>query len=187
VAVENKPNLDRSAAARLGEQLTHDVDRALADEVWMATAATDGRVEPALLEDLPVEAGVLAVGLDDRERATADVAWHPGALDPVGVRDRRLVIAERAYGRGFRDYVESMRPDCRQFELRGRGDALVPYCAAKGRHQTTRECANDCDGFEPEPPGWRTRGPPIEGGPGKALRRLLERRRSRQRGRESGE
>jgi hypothetical protein len=185
VAVENKPDLDRSAAARLGDQLRHDVERSPADEVWVATARTGGGVEPALLADLPVEAGVLTVSRDGRGRATADVAWHPGSLDRAGERDRRSVIAERAYGRGFRDYVESMRPDCRHFEPRRRGDALVPHCVAKDRHQTQRECAGDCPSFEPEPPAWRTRGPPIEGGPGKAVRRLLARRRARARGRTS--
>jgi hypothetical protein len=185
VAVENKPDLDRSAARRLGDQLSHDVDRALADETWLATAATGDRVEPALLRDLPVEAGVLAVSTDDAGRATADVAWHAAELDPDPAdRERRLVLAERAYGRGFRDHVETTRPDCRHYRLRRRGDALVPFCAAKGRHQTARECAGSCGAFEPEPPAWRTGGWPVDGGPGRAYRRLLERRRARARGRE---
>jgi hypothetical protein len=189
VAVENKPDLDRSAARRLSDQLVHDVDRALADETWLATAATGDRVEPALLRDLPVEAGVLAVSADDRGRATAEVAWHAAELDPGPAdRERRLVLAERVYGRGFRDHVETTRPDCRHYRLRRRGDALVPYCAAKERPQTPRECAGSCESFEPEPPGWRTAGWPIAGGPGAAYRRLLARRRARTRGREeSGE
>jgi hypothetical protein len=185
VAVENKPNLDRSAARRLGEQLEHDVSRALADETWLATAATGDRVEPALLRDVPDEAGILAVSADDGGRLTAEVAWHPAGLGPDEAdRERRLVVAERAYGRGFRDHVETTRPDCRHYELRARGDALVPYCAAKGRHQTQAECAASCGSFEPEPPAWRTRGWPIEGGPGTACRTVLGRRRAR--GREPG-
>jgi hypothetical protein len=182
VAVENKPDLDRSAARRLGDQLGHDVERALADEAWLATAATGERVEPALLRDLPVEAGVLAVSVGGDGRASAEAEWHAGALGPAPAdRERRLVLAERVYGRGFRDHVETTRPDCRHYELRARGDALVPHCAAKERHQTQAECSGSCEAFEPEPPAWRTRGWPVEGGPGVACRRLLARRRDRAR------
>jgi hypothetical protein len=184
IAVENKPDLDRSAARRLGEQLEHDVERALADETWLATAATDDRVEPALLRDIPDEAGILAVSTDDAERTSAEVAWHPARLAPdADDGERRQVVAERVYGRGFRDHVETTRPDCRHYQLRRRGDAVVPYCAAKERHQTQAECAWSCDAFEPEPPAWRTRGWPIEGGPGAACRAVLARRRARRRGR----
>ena len=187
VAVENKPDLDRSAARRLGDQLEHDVTCGLVDEAWVATAGTGKRVEPALLADLPVEAGVLTVSEDERGRVEAAVTWHPAALDggdPGAAAARRTAIAERAYGRGFRAYVDRMRPDCRHFELRRRGDALVPWCGAKGRHQTSAECSGDCPSFEPEPPGWRTLGPPIEGGPGSGIATLLDRRRGRQRDRE---
>ncbi|MFB6303176.1 MAG: DUF5787 family protein [Haloferacaceae archaeon] len=186
--VENKPDLGASAARRLGEQMTHDVRQGLADEAWIATAATGETVEPALLEEVPVEAGVLTVDRDDRGRARATVEWLPADLDG-GDPTARLELAERAYGRGFRSYVDRMRPDCRHFELRRRGDALVPWCAAKGCHQTGAECSGDCDDFEPEPPAWRTRGWPIDGGPGKGVRRLLDRRRerARRRARERGD
>ena len=185
IAVENKPDLDASAARQLADQLRHDVDRSLADEAWLATAATGDRIEPGLLVDAPVEAGVLVVDAADRGRLDATVAWEPAALDPAADdRARRLALAERVYGRGFRDYADRMRPDCRRFGLRRRGDALVPWCEAFGRHQTGAECAGDCEAFEPEPPGWRTHGPPIEGGPGAALGRLLERRHDRARGRD---
>mgnify|MGYP006934448306 FL=1 len=185
VAVENKPDLDRSAARRLGEQLEYDVERALADETWLATGATGDRVEPALLRDIPDKAGILAVSADEDGVATAEVAWHPGRLTPDSADlKRRLVVAERVYGRGFRDHVETTRPDCRHYELRRRGDAIVPYCAAKGRNQTQAECAWSCDAFEPEPPAWRTGGWPIEGGPGAACRAVLERRRARARDRD---
>ncbi|MFB6108092.1 MAG: DUF5787 family protein [Haloplanus sp.] len=187
VAVENKPDLDASAARTLADQLAHDVETALADEVWVATAATGEAVEPALLEDLPVEAGVLVLSGED---PTAEVAWLPATLDPA--RDApdlsaeekartRLEIAERAYGAGWRSYVETMRPDCRHFELREVAGAFVPWCAAKARHQTAAECSGDCPDFEPEPPAWRTRGWPVEGGPGKAIKRLLADRRRRHR------
>jgi hypothetical protein len=197
VAVENKPDLEASAARALSDQLDHDVRTALADEVWVATAATGATVEPALLEDLPVEAGVLALdfGADadaEADAVEAQVAWHPATLDPASASASatrtpaerttgRLELAERAYGSGWRSYVETMRPDCRWFELRDRAGAFVPWCDAKACHQTAGACAGDCPEFEPEPPAWRTRGWPIEGGPGKAIQRLLARRRRRRR------
>ena len=227
VAIENKPDLDASAARVLADQLERDVALGLADEVWVATRRTGDRVEPALFEDLPVEAGILAFDFasDDRKTGTehddsiapaaiareAEVVWHPRSLavDRPGTRilerpsrtdadtDRsaarfeylatrekeatRLAIAERAYERGWRSYVDTMRPDCRHFEGRIGSGALLPWCAAKDREQTAAECSSACEAFEPEPPAWRTLGPPIEGGPGAGLRRLLERRRKRAR------
>ncbi|MFC5136298.1 MULTISPECIES: DUF5787 family protein [Haloferacaceae] len=199
VAIENKPDLDRSAADALADQLAHDVETALADEVWLATEATGDRVEPALLRSMPVEAGILTTGFAVEETRTdgfavdetaAAVDWLPSDLAPgdPGGRDpetvtRRLEIAERAYGKGWRSYHDTMRPDCRHFELRRAGRALVPHCAAKGRCPTVRECSGSCPEFSPEPPAWRTRGWPIEGGPGKGIRELLERRRGRVRDR----
>ncbi|RAW45783.1 hypothetical protein DQW50_07145 [Halorubrum sp. 48-1-W] len=199
VAIENKPDLDRSAADALADQLAHDVETALADEVWLATEATGDRVEPALLRSMPVEAGVLTTGFAEADTgpggfavdaAAATVDWLPSDLAPSGPagRDpetatRRLEIAERAYGKGWRSYRDTMRPDCRHFELRRAGRALVPRCAAKGRCPTARECSGSCPEFSPEPPAWRTNGWPIEGGPGKGLRALLERRRERVRDR----
>ncbi|ELZ53456.1 MULTISPECIES: DUF5787 family protein [Halorubrum] len=195
VAVENKPDLDRSAADRLADQLEHDVTTALADEAWLATETTGERVEPALLREMPVKAGILAtdfsagVGSD-----AADVAWHPSDLSPAGPGDDgeasrrdaetetlRLEIAERAYGKGWRSFHDTMRPDCRHFELRRDGRALVPHCAAKDKTPTARECSGSCGEFSPEPPQWRTKGWPIEGGPGKGVERLLARRRERER------
>jgi len=205
VAVENKPDLDRSAADRLAEQLAHDVDTALADEAWLATETTGERVEPALLREMPVEAGILATDFSEGVRAdAADVAWHPSDLSPggagatdepegggerserAGTRDPetetlRLEIAERAYGKGWRSYHDTMRPDCRHFELRREGRSLVPRCAAKEKVPTARECSGSCPEFSPEPPQWRTNGWPIEGGPGKGVTRLLTRRRERER------
>ncbi|MDJ1430857.1 DUF5787 family protein [Halostagnicola sp. A-GB9-2] len=205
VAIENKPDLDASAARTLGPQLEYDVAMALADEVWVATEATGDRVEPALFERLPVEAGILSLELEGLD---ADVAWHPRTL-PVaapGTRiverpsgsardasaarfeyvdsqekaDRRLEIAERAYERGWRSFAETMRPDCKAYELRSH-DQFLPYCRAKDRLPTAAECSGSCPSYEPEPPTWRTRGWPIEGGPGKRLQKLLEKRRRRYR------
>ncbi|AGB36567.1 DUF5787 family protein [Natronococcus occultus] len=207
VAIENKPDLDASAARTLAAQLEYDVALGLADEVWVATRATGERVEPVLFEDLPVEAGVLAL---EPASLSAEVAWYPRSLavDEPGTRvlerpeggrrdgsaarfeyvppetkaEKRLAIAERAYERGWRSFVDTMRPDCRQFALRGTdGSQLRPYCEANGRCQTAAECSGSCPEFEPEPPSWRTKGWPIEGGPGKRCRRLLEDRRRRRR------
>ena len=207
VAIENKPDLDASAARVLGSQLEYDIAMALADEVWVATRRTDDAVEPALFENLPVEAGILALEPAD---LTAEVTWYPRSLavdesgtrilerpdssdhdasaarfeyvDPETKAEKRLAIAERAYERGWRSFVDTMRPDCRYFQLRARdGRQALPHCAATGQCQTAAECAGSCPDFEPEPPAWRTRDWPIEGGPGKGLRAVLEERRARKR------
>jgi hypothetical protein len=206
VAVENKPDLDASAARDLAAQLEYDVALALADEVWVATRATGERVEPALLESVPVEAGILTL---EPESGEAAVEWFPRSLDadapgtrilergertaygsaagrfeyadPEWKAAKRLEIAERAYETGWRSYAETMRPDCRHFQLRREGRTLLPYCPAKERHQTGAECVGSCPEFSPEPPQWRTKGWPIEGGPGKGIRRLLDERRERNR------
>ncbi|MFB6171711.1 MAG: DUF5787 family protein [Haloarculaceae archaeon] len=201
VAIENKPDLDASAARTLAPQLEHDVALALCDEAWVATAATGERVEPALVERLPVEAGILAV-----DGEGAEVLWHPRRLAvdrpgtrildrpsggegdrsaarfeyaaPAWKRRKRLEIAERAYERGWRSYADTMRTDCRHFALHG---AAAPHCRAKDRCPSVRECAGSCPDFEPEPPAWRQKGWPIEGGPGKAIERVLARQRARRR------
>jgi hypothetical protein len=206
VAVENKPDLDASAARVLGEQLEHDVALGLADEVWLATEATDEEIEPALLEAMPVEVGILAVSGGRSWSATP--VWQPRALDvsgpgtrilerpagderdqsaarfeyadPAWKRAKRLVIAERAYERGWRSYADTMRPDCRHFRVRDPAGPF-PWCAAKSREQTAAECSGGCPAFEPEPPAWRSKGWPLDGGPGQAVQRLLQRKRSRRR------
>jgi hypothetical protein len=153
---------------------------------------------------MPVEAGILAFADGD-----AEVAWHPRSLDPAGAgtriterpsgsefdrsaasfeyvdadwkTDKRLEIAERAYERGWRSYVDTMRPDCRYFGVRRANEGYVPYCAAKDREPTAAECSASCPEFEPEPPAWRQQGWPIEGGPGARIRRVLDERRRRRR------
>ena len=199
VAVENKPDLDASAAAALSDQLEHDVATALADEVWLATGRTGEPVEPALLRQFPVEAGVLTFDFTDERRGTgvaadaATIDWLPSALDPDGASGefsaeekarRRRLIAERAYGKGWRSFTETMRPDCRWFDVASVDRGVVPTCSAKGRCQTEAECGSRCGSFEPEPPQWRTNGWPIDGGPGQGVRTLLERRRERVRDRQ---
>ncbi|GGL62502.1 DUF5787 family protein [Halocalculus aciditolerans] len=196
VAIENKPDLDASAARALADQMERDVALGLADEVWVATREAGER---ALLAEMPVEAGVLA--FDDEMRA--DVAWRPTTLSPgePGThiesraddgcefdyrspgwkRDRRYRIAERAYERGWRSYADTMRPDCRYFDLRAAEHDFVPYCHAKGREVTAAECSGSCGEFSPEPPAWRTKGWPIEGGPGQTVKRVLADQRRRRR------
>lgn len=210
IAIEHKPDLTASAARALTDQLQRDVATGLADEVWLATAATGDPVEPALLADIPVEAGVLVI--EDIDPVTTTVKWHPRSLNvtdpgttivdrPTGGEHdqsatrfeyitaaekatRRTELAERVYGRGWRSYVETMRPDCRYFTVTHTGDGFVPYCVAKGREQRARECASGCPEFEPEPPQWRQQGWPIGGGPGATVKDLLSDRRNRERHRD---
>ncbi|SEH55009.1 hypothetical protein SAMN05192561_10635 [Halopenitus malekzadehii] len=197
VAIENKPDLDASAAAALADQLAYDVDAGLLDETWLATEATGSRLEPALRREIPIEAGIVLTDFEtgvDPDSGT--VAWLPSDLRAAGGESgdgsgsgptdpdretRRLVLAERVYGRGWRSFHDTMRPDCRHFRLAHAGEAMRPDCAAKGRCPTARECSGSCASFSPEPPAWRTQGWPIEGGPGKGITRLLERRRDRAR------
>lgn len=209
VAIENKPDLDASAARTLAPQLERDVALGLADEVWVATRETADTVEPVLLEDIPVAAGILTLDETTRGASAATVTWQPRTLDvhepgtrileqpdegeydssacrfevadPDWKTSKRLEIAERAYERGWRSYVDSMRPDCRHFELDACRPVARPVCRAKETHQTQRECAASCTDFEPEPPTWRQRGWPIEGGPGKTIKRLLDEQRQRRR------
>lgn len=107
VAIENKPDLDASAARALAGQIERDVALALCDEVWVATASTEHSIEPVLLEDFPVEAGVLVVDTDDADEA-ASVAWHPRTLaaDEAGTR-----ITDRASGDESAATVEFADPD----------------------------------------------------------------------------
>ncbi len=202
VAIENKPDLDRRAADALARQLEYDVALGLADEVWVATQRRDERVAPALLETMPVEAGILVV---DPESLAWESIWNPRSLRPAetGVRileagrpnvagrfeyveggekeKFRRRIAERAWEHGWRRYIDSMRQDCRHFALEADHPTNPPRCVAKGRPQTAAECHGSCDRFEPEPPSWRTRGWPIEGGPGRAVEELLAHQRERYR------
>lgn len=206
IAIEHKPDLDASAASTLAAQLEYDLAMSLADEVWLATRKTVEPKSPALFEAMPVEAGIVAI---DPANLASEVLWHPRRLDPhqpgtrilerPGGRARdqsaarfeyvsadekattRLEIAERAYERGWRSAIDSMRPDCRSFELAAHTLTHEPRCAAKGRAQSHAECAGHCPDFEPEPPAWRTKGWPIEGGPGRGIKRLVDQQRRRRR------
>lgn len=199
IAIENKPDMDASAASNLASQLEFDIAMGLADEVWLATEFTDTRIPPSLLEAMPVEAGIIAI-----EPATlqGEILWHPRTLTPEEAGTRilerptgavhdhsaarfeyitpaekssiRRQIAERAWERGWRSAIDSMRPDCRHFTLALETLTHEPRCRAKEKSPSTAECSGRCEFFEPEPPGWRTRGWPIEGGPGKAMRWIWE-------------
>ena len=206
IAIEHKPDLTASAADALAAQLEYDVALGLADEVWLATQATERAVPPALLEAMPVEAGILTL---DPADLTAEVVWHPRTLDShepgtrilerpsKRSRDQsaarfeyvdgdekaaiRREIAERAYERGWRSAIDSMRPDCRYFHLATESLTHEPWCSVKGHSQSAAECSGGCPQFEPEPPGWRTRGWPIDGGPGKAVKAIYADQRNRRR------
>ncbi len=206
IAIEHKPDLDASAADALASQLEYDVAMGLADEVWLATLATDTSASPAFFEEMPVEVGILAI---DPSTLHSDVLWQPRRLDPTkpgtrilerpraDARDRsaarfeyispakkadiRLEIAERAYERGWRSAIDAMRPDCCHFGLASETLTHEPRCEAKGRPQTAAECSGSCTDFAPEPPAWRMKGWPIEGGPGCAARTVMEHQRARYR------
>ncbi len=186
VAIENKPDLDASAARALRGQVEKDTNLALADEVWVATNQTGESVEPALLERMPVEVGILTLDFPD-----ARVEWYPSSLPITEAgttakgnemsaetkAKKRLALAERAYARGWRSYADTMRPDCSHFELKHEAETWLPWCAAKEVFPTRVACSGSCPKFTPEPPAARMGGWPIEGGPGKAIKRFLARKR----------
>lgn len=183
IAIENKPDLDASAARRLSDQLTHDIGRSLADEVWVATAVTaDAAIPAALLEPMPEGVGIIGVDQQGSAPMTGSVLWRPRRLEPDPVDEPiRYRIAETVYGDGWRAYSESLRTDCRHLEPRLIGHTVMPWCAAKQVVPTPRTCRHACAQREPEPPQWRMLGWPLEGGPGRSLTRVLEARRRRRR------
>lgn len=206
IAIENKPDLTASAAGQLTPQLEWDVALGVTDETWVATRATGADIEPVLLEDWPTDAGVLAF---DPETMTGECLWYPRSLsiadwgtrieqrptgraydqsaarveyvDPAWKRRKRIDIAERLYERGWRSYIDSLRPDCRAFTIVEHAGGLLPDCTAYGPCQTPTRCTQSCDRFEPEPPQWRTKDWPLAGGPGKRYQTMLADRRQRRR------
>ena len=183
IAVENKPDLDASAARRLGQQLRHDMERSLADEVWVATAlSADAEVPAALIEPMPEGVGIIGIDQASTAAVGGSVLWRPRRLHPARADDPiRYRIAEAVYGNGWRSYVDSLRADCRHLQPRLVGRAILPWCAAKQTVPTPHTCRHACPKREPEPPRWRMHGWPIEGGPGQGLHRILDARRRRQR------
>lgn len=209
IAIENKPDLGASAASALSNQLEYDVALGLADAVWVATQSTDERVEPIFFADLPTKVGTFTVdvnsdgllnveahllarrlnvcepGIRITDRSSRSTNSGPAVsfeyVDPKWKQTKRLEIAERAYERGWRSYVDSMRPDCQYFTVEFADGVHRPFCTAKDRHQTAAECSGECGQFEPEPPNWRQYGWPIQGGPGVGIKQILAARRRRHR------
>jgi len=183
IAIENKPDLDASAARRLGDQLTHDIDRALADEVWVATAVKeDAEVPAVLMEPMPEGVGILGINQHTPSPMRGSVLWRPRRLeiDPAD-EPIRYRIAEAVYGDGWRAYSDSLRTDCRHLEPRIIDHTVMPWCSAKQVVPTPHTCRHACPYREPEPPQWRMLGWPLGGGPGRRFRRVLEARRQRNR------
>lgn len=203
IVIENKPHLEASAARNLANQIERDVALGLADETWIATMATDRRIEPILLETIPIEAGILTF---DPKTMAAQREWYPHRLepaaygtriksrasdqrstaeveyvDPAWKRRKRTTIAERLYERGWRSYIEGLRHDCRHCSPWEHAGGLLPHCAVYGHCQTPQQCRQGCPEYEPEPPQWRSNEWPIDGGPGLRYKQLLATRRQRQR------
>ncbi|WP_224267903.1 DUF5787 family protein [Haloprofundus salinisoli] len=157
VGIENKPDLSRPGD--LERQLRVDVSLALFDEVILAT---ESYVTRAHLNRIPEEVGVWRFDPDTgerevvREAATLPVA-DPGVelLDERPLRTdvaivgtgekarKRRRIAERAYGKGWRNYelppcarmnpTDDGRPRCEHF-----GCVVDPGS----------DCGESCPGFE---------------------------------------
>ncbi|MFW5974209.1 MAG: DUF5787 family protein, partial [Natrialbaceae archaeon] len=163
VAIENKPDLGRPGD--LERQLRLDVSLALFDEVILAT---ESYVTGAHLNRIPPEVGVWRFDPDTREltviREPASLSVEEPGIEPIAYnplsteietvmpdakRRKRLRIAERAYGKGWRTYD---MPGCEHAEATAAG---LPYCAAYDRIvDPATNCGSGCPRHEPaEPPG----------------------------------
>jgi hypothetical protein len=163
VAVENKPDLSRPGDLEL--QLRKDTSLAVADAVVLATAS---HVTGAHLNRLPDDVGVWRVDPADGShtvvREPAALPVEEAGLDvlsdgparwdvrPVGADGKarlRRRLAERAYGKGWRDRF----PACTR--VRDPRAAGVPYCPWKGRVVAPEaDCGASCAGHDPaDPPG----------------------------------
>ena len=162
VAIENKPDLDRPGA--LASQLRTDVRLGLCDAVVLATAS---HVTGARLNRLPDAVGVWRF---DPERGTVDVIREPSQL-PVpdaGIEiveehpgrtefrvvsgaeksTRRRILAERAYGKGWRTFD---LPSCARMDTST--DDGLPTCSYYDRVvDPGTECGEACPGYEPADP-----------------------------------
>jgi hypothetical protein len=186
VGIENKPDLDRPGA--LETQLLTDVHLAVLDAVVLATAS---HVTGAHLNRIPDTVGVWEF---DPETGHREVVRERGELptDGYGVEilDRgpartavgvvtpgekaraRRRLAERAYGKGWRNYD---LPACARVEPGADG---LPYCPWKGRVvRPATDCGPACEGHDPaDPPaldreGLRDRRTPWESDPAGRQRR----------------
>ncbi|MFB6163776.1 MAG: DUF5787 family protein [Haloarculaceae archaeon] len=162
VGIENKPDLGRPGD--LEAQLRKDVSLGLLDSVILAT---ESYVTGAHLNRIPEEVGVwrffpetgerevirepepLAVdepGIDIVEQTPArtDVA----VVTPEEKARRRRLVAERAYGKGWRTYDLPACANAAAAERFGAGG--LPHCAWQdGLVDPATECGPDCPGFEP--------------------------------------
>lgn len=158
VAIENKPEL--TSPGDLRKQLSHDVALGLFDEVVLATASY---VTRAHLNRIPDAVGVWQF---DPEREQRRVVREPTPLsvdgfgieptdrhplrtdvvlvDPAEKRRKRLRIAERAYGKGW-------RPAAAAYPACVHADATTdarPYCARFDRVvDPGRDCGSECRAF----------------------------------------
>ncbi|AUX09713.1 hypothetical protein AArcSl_2088 [Halalkaliarchaeum desulfuricum] len=160
-AIENKPDLAKPGD--LERQLTHDVTVGLFDEVVMAT---NSHVTRAHLNRIPDAVGVWQFDPETGERT---VVRDPSPLpvDEPGVepvdrrplrtdvaivgpeekRRRRLTIAERAYGKGWRPKADAY-PECTHVEAT---EDCRPYCSQFDRVvDPGTDCGTDCPAFERE-------------------------------------
>jgi len=155
-AVENKPDLDRPGALRT--PLRIDASLALADRVVLATAS---HVTGAHLNRIPDAVGVWRFDPESDEREvvrepTPLPADEPGVelLDRTPTRtDVRVVdadaktrarrrLAERAYGKGWRNFAY---PACERCDP---DDDGLPHCQWKDRPvDESAECGPDCGGY----------------------------------------
>ncbi len=157
VAIENKPDLGRPGD--LERQLRLDVSLALFEQVILAT---ESYVTRAHLNRLPPEVGVWRFDTDAREltvirepealpveeSGVEPIAYNALSTDietvtPDAKRRKRLRIAERAYGKGWRTYD---MPACEHAEATAAG---LPYCAAYDRLvDPATDCGPDCPRHE---------------------------------------
>ncbi|AWB28144.1 DUF5787 family protein [Halococcoides cellulosivorans] len=162
VAIENKPDLDRPGDLRA--QVRHDVSLGVVDRVVLVTAshvtgAHEHRVpdpvgiwqfDPASGERRVVREA-LSLDPDDWGLEVLDRdpgAWTIETVDQSAKRRRRIAIAERAYGAGWRP-SRSDWPACARCSAVSVGTATLPDCAWADRIVDPRaECGPDCPGFE---------------------------------------
>ena len=161
VGIENKPDLDRPGA--LETQLLTDVKLGLVDEIVLATAS---HVTGAHRNRIPDEVGLWQFDPDTGER---EILREATPLDPHGYgteiidrdsarteirtvtpgekRRSRWRVAERAYGKGWRNYD---LPACGRIDPDETG---LPDCPWKGRTvDPATDCGPSCGGHNPADP-----------------------------------
>ncbi|MEF8779494.1 MAG: DUF5787 family protein [Haloferacaceae archaeon] len=164
VAIENKPDL--GSPGELRRQLAHDATLGLFDAVVLATGSYVTRAHlnripdrvgvwrfdpetgdrTVVREPSPLPTGERGIEPLDRRARRTDIA----IVDPEAKRRRRLRVAERAYGKGWRPGPATY-PEC---ERAGTTADCRPYCDRFERVvDPRRDCGNDCRAFSPgEPP-----------------------------------